>query len=302
MKAYITVPDYLPSAIKLLENSGIEVRVRKDSEKINKDKLISLVEDYEIILTGIANIFDEEVFRSISKLKILGTLSVGTDHISEGFFNSDKVNVLSLSGYNAITVSEFIYGQIINLYKGIYLSHFTEGARPNNKRYDLFGKTIGVIGAGNIGTEVIKKAKCFGINIICNTLNPSKHSDLKDVEFVSLDKLLKSADITVVCVPSNKETINLLNKDNLKILKSDSILVSISRREVVDLEYLYELVKSNEILGAAVDVSTDEVSSKYYNSPYNLMITPHLAGVTIDANSRADSMMAQMVIENLNLT
>ncbi|MCA9397712.1 hypothetical protein KC573_02685, partial [candidate division WWE3 bacterium] len=121
-RAYITVPDFDPHIVELLNSHDISVTVHPEGmERPGEIELCGLVADYDILIIGVKEKMSKTVFDSVDELKILGTLSVGTDHISDEFFSS-SIPVINIAGYNALSVAEFIFGQILSLYKGIWSS------------------------------------------------------------------------------------------------------------------------------------------------------------------------------------
>lgn len=301
MKLYCTVHDLLPEAIKKIKDAEIDLSVRGEEEgEASQDELIQLVQTYDGLIIGVADQMTNTVYKQASKVKFIGTLSVGMDHIHGSFKYDPNINVINLRGYNAIAVSEFIFGQIISLFRGIHLSHYSEGKRPDSRKFELFGKTIGILGAGNIGTRVMKLAKDFNMEITCNTKTPDKHEVIREygTEFVSLQELFSDAHVVVNTLPLNDSTEGLIDQELFDLMSQDSIFVSISREETFNMNHLVNKIRNHQILGAALDLDVHNTHIPLLTEPINLLITPHLAGSSIDTDKRSDLMMAKYLVNH----
>ncbi|MCA9397590.1 hypothetical protein KC573_02070, partial [candidate division WWE3 bacterium] len=165
----------------------------------------------------------------------------------------------------------------------------------------LHDKKIGIRGAGNIGSAVIQIARVFTNKIYCHTKHPDKHTVLKNanVIFTNINRLFSETDVIIVTVPLTNETKGMINNDQISLMKKDSIFVSISRTPVIDIDNLCTAVEKGTILGAAIDGEFPEhIYTRYKETP-NLLLTTHIAGNSIDANAKADTLMGGKIIQHI---
>lgn len=166
---------------------------------------------------------------------------------------------------------------------------------------DISNSTIGIIGAGKISQEVIKIANVFNMKIYCNTLNPEKHKDLLEqgVEFLSLDELLSNSDIITVNIPLNKENKNLISKDKIRLMKKTTTFINTSRAEIVDMNELIRYANENATFNVGLDIDAENYKELLNTKRNNVIVTPHIAGITKEAIKRMDVELANSIREYL---
>ena len=173
--------------------------------------------------------------------------------------------------------------------KGVFNSNYSNS--------EIFGKTIGIIGVGRIGSRVAKIARAFGMNVLGNDIKSSLQNKYPWIKFVQLNKLLASSDFVTVHTPLDKTTYHLLSGNNLKLLKPESILVNCARGGIVDESALIEILKSKKIAGACLDVFENEPDfNKKLAKLDNVLLTPHLAGKTAESKRRMAVLTASNII------
>lgn len=307
MKIYSAINDLLPEAKRLLEEASHKIVVRdKDIPRPEENELIQLVKEYEGLIIGVKEIMTQRVYQSIgNKLRFIGTLSIGTDHISDEFKQHSSIKILNCNTSNVPSVTEFIFGLIFQLVKKFPEQHeYTLGkidAEP--KGADIYGKYLGVVGAGTIARKVIDVADVFGMSILCWTFNPEKHKDLekKGVQFVSIAELFRISEIVTINIPLTNESKHIVNKDLLDRMRPNSILINTSRLEIVDTDYLLDLLKNKKILGAGLDGDFTKKQIQTIKTLDNVIVSSHVAGRNTDANSRIDMDMAHQIIINSDI-
>ena len=190
LKAYSVFKDLDKKACEILTNAGVQLELSNCEERPNKEELLKLLKDYDILIIGVREKMTKDMLCEIDKKKIIATLSIGVDHIDKSFFESDLINIINCQTSNVISVAEHIFALILSLKKRVIEAN--EIAMRGGTKKDLSARSndinnssIGIIGAGKISREVIKIAKVFKMKIYCNTLNPEKHKDLieQGVEF-----------------------------------------------------------------------------------------------------------------------
>ena len=307
LKAYSIFKDLDKNACEILRNNGIQLELSACEERPNKEELIRLLNDYDILIIGVREKLTEDMLRVINNKKIVATLSIGIDHIDNSFFESDLIKVINCKTSNVISVAEHIFALILGLKKRIVEANeiSIKGGTKRDlsaRSKDISNSSIGIIGAGKISREVIKIAKVFNMRIYCNTLNPEKHQDLlkEGVEFVDLDKLLNISDIVTVNIPLNEESKNLISKDKIRLMKKTATFINTSRAEIVDMEELIKYADENDTFNVGLDIDAENYKEMLRTKRNNVIVTPHIAGVTKEAIERMDVELANNIIESIN--
>lgn len=294
-KAYCVINDYGKNACDLLSSVGVEVTVANSSKRPNEDELVELVQKYDILIIGAKEKLTSRIFNACTKTKIIGTLSVGVDHICNEILSSNDIKVINCPNSNTISVAEHTFALLLSLKKKVIegnRSSIDGSGRDGINGYprDLLGAVIGIIGAGRIATEVIKLAHAFGMKILCNTRNPQLHNDLSQykVQFVKLDELLSKSDVISVHLPLNNQTKRLINDSKIDLIKDSAVFLNTSRAELVDIEYLMLKADKNRKFLVGMDIDIDEYKDLFMKNYDNVIVTPHIAGVSLDAIIRMD--------------
>lgn len=302
-KIYVAVKDFSLEAQKMLTEVGFEVDINQTWDAPNGETLVRILEDYDIVITGVATKYTSEILANIKTPKIIASFSVGLDHISPEFFQNDLVKIVNIKTANSEAVAEHVFGLMLALSKRIVegenLVYSGRGHKKNlvERPKDLFDQTLGLIGAGNITAEIIKIAKCFNMKLLCWTRHPEKHCDL-DVKFVDLESLLRLSDIANVSLPLNNETYGLISRDKLKLFKKSSMLICTSREEILDMDAVFELADHNKSFYVGLDVDVTDKNKILLEKPRrNVIVTPHTAGVSEQAIYNMDIEISQKIIE-----
>ena len=306
LRAYSVFKDLDKKACEILTNAGIQLELSTSEERPNKEELLKVLNDYDILIIGVKERLTEDMLKAISNKKIITTLSIGVDHIDNSFFESNLIEVINCQKSNVISVAEHIFSLILSLKKRIIEAN--DIARNGGTQKDLSTRsndisnsTIGIIGAGKISQEVIKIANVFNMKIYCNTLNPEKHKDLLEqgVEFLSLDELLSNSDIITVNIPLNKENKNLISKDKIRLMKKTTTFINTSRAEIVDMNELIRYANENATFNVGLDIDAENYKELLNTKRNNVIVTPHIAGITKEAIKRMDVELANSIREYL---
>jgi D-3-phosphoglycerate dehydrogenase len=307
-KIYVSLLDFSEEAIHMLRTLNCEIAIRETGNRPSEDDLCRLVKEYDILIIGAKEKMTPKVHSHVEKMKILGTLSVGLDHIDKSFFEDSNIAVINCPNSNVISVAEHTFAFILALYKKLFKAHkatisFTGRSGLDGLPFDLNKKVLGVLGAGRIGSKVIHMAKAFDLRILCYTRNASRHSELLSigVTFVELKQHFSDADIISVHLPLAKETNQLVSKELICLMKKNAILINTARTNIVDNAALWEALKNNNIFGAALDLDVeDRTTIELFRDLSNVILTPHTAGVTIDSILRMDTELAEYITERLS--
>ena len=170
-----------------------------------------------------------------------------------------------------------------------------------SKPSDIGGKTIGMIGAGNISSKVVDIANIFQMPILCYTAHPDNHKDLikKGVKFVNLDELLQCSDIVNVSIPLTEQTKNLISREKVGLLKENAIFINTSRGEVTDVQALVEFADRNPNFYLGLDIDIEQNDKVLSRKRSNIIATPHIAGCTDEAIQRTYIECAENIVKVL---
>ena len=301
MRVYISIPswknkDWKNKKLLHLFNQKVDIVIC--DKRPTQSEFENIIHEYDGAIIGQFHSINKEVLKN-SKLKFVGTVTKGTDHIDIEECKMKNVSVFYTPEANITSVAEHVMTLILSLSKNlIKLDKSVREEQFDKYKYfttDIKDKTLGVIGAGAIATEIIKRANSFDMKIICYTQHPEKHKNLK-VEFVSLTDLLKNSDFVSINIPLTKDTENFIDIKELSLMKESSFLINASREKVVNEKALINVLKNNKLAGAGIDVFEEEPThNKQLFLLDNVILTPHAAGCSKDALDR----MEKHVIEDI---
>lgn len=307
-KAFSVISDLNQEARDILKNNDIQLTMNNLDNPPNTEELITLLQEYDILIIGVKTKVTKDILKHINSNKIIATLSIGIDHIDKEVRESKLIQVLNIKNANTLSVAEHIFSLILALNKRIYESNNLVLQQKGHKKNlcerpeDISNKKIGLIGAGNITKEVIKIAKVFNMQIFCYTRNPNNHKDLLDygVVFKLLDEVLKESDIINVSIPLTEETKYLISKDKIELLKSTATFINTSRVDIVDTKALIEKADKYNTFYVGLDIDLDEHKGLLSQYRDNVIITPHTAGVSKQAIERMDFELANNIVKCIN--
>jgi D-3-phosphoglycerate dehydrogenase len=275
-------------AYKELETIGDCVDISKSNSK-DKD-LANHIKDCEIVVIRSSTKLTKEVLDKAEQLKIIARCGVGIDNVDLDFAKSKNIFVTNSPSANLISVVELTVALIISVSRKLSLadSHLKKGEwnRSQFLGNELYGKTLGIVGFGKAGRLVAERMKSFGMSIVF--YDPYVTAWNGSEESIKLDDLLRTADVVSIHVIKTKDTENLISKDMLDLLKPSSVIINTSRGGVLDEDYLFELLESEKIFGAGLDVYSNEPPKNVdrYNG-LNLVTTPHIGASTNEAQLKA---------------
>jgi len=254
------------------------------------EELLKHIIEAEIVVIRSATTLTKEILEHAKKIKIIARCGVGVDNVDVEFAKSREIFVTNAPTANLISLVEHTIGLILSTARRIHESNVStkSGKWEKNKfvGLELHKKQLGIIGFGKAGKLLSERLKSFGMKVVF--YDPFVSDWEGEEQGVELDYLLSSSDVVSVHVIKTPQTENLLSKEKLNLLKPNAILVNTSRGGIVDEEYLVDLVNSNKIFGAALDVFDKEPieeNNKILDS--NILITPHIGASTIEAQLKA---------------
>ncbi|MDR3169106.1 MAG: hypothetical protein LBU27_05075 [Candidatus Peribacteria bacterium] len=303
-KAYCVFSDFSSEAKDVLIANDIEFTVNPFQTLPNEEELMALLKEYDILILGVRSKLIADMLKFVETPKVIATLSIGVDHIDKAFFTSPLIKIVNIQTANIVSVAEHIFSLLLALNKRLYESNYLvlagqgEKSAIHERPEDISNKILGVIGAGNITREVIKIAKIFNMKILCYTRHEENHIDLKKyVEFTTLNKLLKESDIINVSIPLTNETRYLISKDSIHLMKPTATFINTSRAEVVDINALIAYADKYDTFYVGLDIDVDNYKDLLSTYRKNVIITPHIAGVSKQALERMDIELANRIIE-----
>lgn len=269
----------------------------------DRARLIETAEDAEALVVRNRTQVDKELLERTPKLRVVGRLGVGLDNIAVDECADRGVGVVTAGPANAAAVAEYVIAALFALHRPALLrSHrIVEGDWPRVESVglELGGRTLGLVGLGGTAQAVASRAAALGMNVI--GFDPYVDPAIDFItRFEELDGMLGTANAISVHVPLVEETRNLIDRDRLAMLFPNSVLVDASRGGVVNHEAVIDALRSGQLAGAALDVFPNEPpDSEIYRNVPNLILTPHIAGLTEQSNVRVAVAVAQAVVEKL---
>jgi D-lactate dehydrogenase len=311
--------------VKDWEEEYLKSRLNGHLLKFSNDKLslenARLFENSDAVSVFIYSKIEKQVIQKIPNLKLIATRSTGFDHINLEACKKRGITVCNVPSYGENTVAEHTFALILSISRRLCkicprLEH--DFSIEELMGFDLKGKTIGVIGAGQIGLHVIRIAKGFGMNVLAYDTHQNKIlSEVLGFEYMPLESLLSNSDIITLHVPYNKYTHHLMDREKFKLVKKGAILINTARGGIVDTEALIEALDKKILSGAGLDVIEGEeiikeekqlvydpkniealadlVKGHILLSKDNVVFTPHIAFYSKEALER----ILETTVENI---
>lgn len=268
-------------------------------KRFTKTELKEFLKDVDGAIVGL-DIIDEDLLSNLNNFKIVSKYGVGLNNIDFKATKKYNTKVVHTQGVNKRSVSELALANMLSLCRNSYITSnlLKNGEWNKNGGIQLSGKTVGIIGVGHIGKDLISLLKPFGCKIIVNDIvEQSEYYNANDLIEVNKEELFKDADIITIHAPATELTNNIINKETLSMMKDTAFFINTARGDMVVQDDLKWALKNGVIAGAATDVYDDEPpSDKEFTSLPNLICTPHIGGNAEEAVIA----MGQSAIDNLN--
>ncbi len=275
--------------------SIMETKVYKNTTEADKYEHIG---DAEVVYAN-KIIFDDDTFDKLPNLKYIGVCATGYNVVDVEAASRHGVTVTNVPAYSTESVAQLTWGFILELAGKISMHndsvHRGDWIRSETFCYwnapvvELAGKTIGIVGFGNIGSRVAEIALAFRMNVIVSTAHPEKYKDADlRIRFASLDELFSESDVITLHCPMTSDTEGMICKENISLMKDGVILINVSRGGLVVEQDLADALSSGKVAGAAADVVTAEPmleDNPLLTAP-NMVITPHIAWASVEARMR----------------
>lgn len=250
-----------------------------------------------------------DLLAALARCRVIGRLGVGLDNIDVPACQARGMQVIPATGANALSVAEYVVGTALLLLRGAYQSSadVAAGKWPRNalsNGREAGGKTLGLIGFGSIGQLTARMARALGMQVIAfDAMMDDAHPAFGEygVRCAGLDEVIRTADVVSLHVPLVDSTRGLFDAARLASMKPGAVLINTARGGIVDEVALAAALRSGHLGGAAIDVFGVEPlpAAAHFDGCPNLVLTPHVAGVTAEANERVSFLIADKVLEAL---
>ncbi|MEM0350915.1 MAG: phosphoglycerate dehydrogenase [Archaeoglobaceae archaeon] len=288
------------SAIEFMKSNGLEVDVKLG---MKKSDLLNVIQDYDALIVRSQLKVDKEVIEKGKRLKIIARAGVGVDNIDVDAATQRGIVVINAPGGNTVSTAEHAIALMFAVARKIPQAYLSmRGGKWERKKFEgieLRGKTVGIIGLGRVGYEVAKRCKALDMNVIAfDPYIPAERAQKIGVKLVDLDTLLRESDIITVHVPKTKETVGLIGKREIELMKNGVIIINTARGGIVSEDALIEGLRSGKIFGVGLDVY--EVEPPNFESPLfkfeNVITTPHIAASTREAQESVGRIIAEDIV------
>ncbi len=300
---------FFPEALEVLTDAA-DTEVWPDDEPPTTEQLLEKVVEADGILTNIMDRIDADVFQAAHRLKVVSQLGVGVDNIDVAEATRRGVLVGNTPGVLAKATADIAFGLLMSAARRI--SEGDRWLRAGNWKMqyhpmvwlgaEVHGATLGIVGMGQIGVEMAKRARGFDMRVIyySRTRKPELESEL-GMEYFEPSDLLSTADFVTLHIPLTMETRHFIGERELQLMKPTAILINAARGAVVDSQALYTALKEGWISGAALDVTDPEpiLPDDPLLSLDNLVITPHIGSASIDSRRRTCLLAARNVVAGI---
>ncbi|MEK0084375.1 phosphoglycerate dehydrogenase [Geminicoccaceae bacterium SYSU G07066] len=273
---------------------------------LDEDELIRRLEGVHILGIRSRTKVTRRVLEAADRLIAIGCFCIGTDQVALNEARNRAIPVFNAPFSNTRSVAELVLGQIIMLMRGIFpksvAAHRGEWIKSAANSWEVRGKTLGIVGYGNIGAQLSVLAESLGMHVIFHDIAPKLPLGRAE-PCPDLENLLRRADVVSLHVPDTQATRWMIGERQIRAMRPGSFLINAARGTVVDVEALAAAIRDGHLLGAAVDVFPDEPSSarEEFLSPLrglaNVILTPHIGGSTAEAQARIGNEVARKLID-----
>lgn len=268
-----------------------------------EEELKRIIGQYDALIVRSQTKVTEALLQSAGSLRVIARAGVGVDNIDVNAATKKGIIVINAPGANTIAATEHTLAMMLSLARKIPQAYMTtsDGKWDRNsfKGVELYKKTLGVIGMGKIGSEVAKRAKSFGMNILgFDPYLTEERAEKLGVTKTSLDKIAEESDFITIHTPLTSETKGLINEDYLRKTKKGVRFINCARGGIIDEKALVEAIQSGHVAGAALDVFEKEpIANQDLLQNPNIIVTPHLGASTVEAQEKVAQEVSAEIIE-----
>lgn len=272
------------------------------------DELRRIVDGAEVLIVRNRTRVDAELLNAAKGLRVVGRLGVGLDNIDLQACKDRGIAVWPATGANDLAVAEYVITSAMMLLRGAYLAsdRVSAGEWPRQSLIgrELSGKVMGLLGFGAIARQVATRARALGMSVIAHDPHlPANDAAWQNAQRVGFDRLLQKADVISLHVPLTPQTWHVIDRAAIAKMGAQAVLINAARGGVVDEVALAAALRDGTLGGAALDVFETEPLSAEHGAVFagiaNLVLTPHVAGVTEESNVRVSNLIADKVLNHL---
>lgn len=288
MKVAVTSKSFSKNKILIdeLNRHFTYIKLNHGTKKLNDEELIKFLEDCDGAIVALEEI-NKKVIDALPNLKVVSKFGVGLDNIDLDYCKQKDIKVGWIGGVNKTSVAEMTLGFILMLIRNLYKSSnkLSSGIWEKDGGQSLYNKTIGIIGVGHIGKELINLLKPFACKVLVNDIiEQTNYYEQNGLIKTTKEDIFRQSDIISIHTPLNNETKYLINNKTLAMMKKTSYIINTARGDIVNLDDLKYALKNSIIAGAALDVYDKEPpSNKGLLELENLICTPHIGGNSNEA-------------------
>lgn len=291
-----------PNGIKILKNAGLEVDLKV---AMKPEELKACIGEYHGLIIRSATRVTSEIIDAADNLKVIGRAGSGLDNVDKTAATKKGIVVMNTPGGNTITTAEHTIAHIVSLARQIPQATISMKAGKWEKKkfmgVELNGKTLGIVGIGNIGSQVAKRMQAFGMTIIAfDPFLSEDRAKAMGVENVDLQELFRRSDFITIHTPLTPETKYLINRETIQGMKTGVRIINCARGGIINERDLYDALVEGKVAGAALDVFEKEPPENNPLLPLDSVIcTPHLGASTKEAQENVAIAIAEQIVDYL---
>ena len=303
MKVFLTrkIPE---DGLKILKNAGLDIEIFPYDRIPTKEEIITVVRDAHALISLLTDKIDKEIIDSAPKLKVIGNYAVGYNNIDVEYAKKKGIIITNTPGVLTEATADLTFALILAAARKVVEGDkFMRQGKFNGWSpmlmlgKNVWGATIGIIGAGRIGQAVARRAKGFNMHILYYSRTRKKEFERElGAKFVSLEELLRESDIITLHISLTPKTSHLIDYEEFELMKNGAILINTARGEVINEEAMLEALKSGKLFAAGLDVFYNEpnVNPELFKMD-NVVLTPHIGSAT----ERTRRKMAEIVCSDV---
>lgn len=276
---------------------------------ISFEELLKIVSDFDCIITRSRTPVNKELLERATSLRVVGRAGVGVDNVDIEFATLKGVLVVNTPGANTIGATELTISHMLNVYRQAHRAHQSLLEGRWERKYlmgnELYGKKLGIIGLGNIGSQVAIRAKAFGMDVYAYDpyIQDEKAERLGVIRISSLDEMLRIVDILTIHAPLTHETKNMITEREFSLMKDGAVLINCARGGIVNDEDLINALESKKLSGVGLDVFSIEPPRQEFIERIkkfeNVSLSPHIGANTYESQENVGIVVVQQVLKAL---
>jgi len=300
LKVIVTDPISEEGVKRLKKEATVEV-----ATNLSESELVEQIKDYDALIVRSGTQVTRKVINAATKLKVIGRAGVGVDNIDVDAATEKGIIVINAPEGNTISAAEHTIAMMLALSRNIPQANASlkrgEWNRSKFVGVEVNNKTLGIIGLGRVGTEVVKRAQGLGMQVLAyDPFISAERAEELGIQLADIDEILKKSDYITIHTPLNKDTRHLISEEQFKKMKDGARIINCARGGIIEEDVLARAIKSGKVAGAALDVFENEPPK---DSPLlhldNVIVTPHLGASTREAQVNVAVTAAEGVLEAL---